>query len=375
MKSGANSYAKFIVGADNTICSYEDWALAAHPTSGNTVLEIGSSKTLTIDTDHYAVGDPAIDDGATNHTVTVNGVIGGSGHLLAAGAGKVVFNSVCTYTGWTKVKGEVVLKTGSKPGASTLSVWGGGKLTLPDRGTVTLGSNIAVGDKTNLRFTINDNTDTNKLVVSAVTNTIDAANKFVNVYVDLDENQDYASFTNVYTLVTVTGETKLQEADLSKYKLIGNEHLTLAIKDGNLVVKRKPYFYIKIAEQEDSQLEVPWNWLKENGVDTTEEAIKSGMLGKNGIPAWQSYCLGLEPTNSQSVVLCEAAADQSDPGRVAIKAANINIPEGLEGVEVSATLERKILGGEFTTVTNGTFSSGAIVLTTPEIDPGLSFFA
>jgi len=378
VKSTANSGAKFIVGADNTICSYEDWAIAAHPTSGNTVLE--NSKTLTIDTDHYAVGDPAIDDGATNHTVTVNGVIGGSGHLLAAGAGKVVFNSVCTYTGWTKVKGEVVLKTGSKPGASTLSVWSGGTLTLPDRGTVTLGSNIVVAAETNLRFTINDSTDTNKLVVSGVTNTIDTANKFVNVYVDLDESQDYASFTNVYTLVTVTGDTKLQEADLSKYKLIDNEHLTLAIEDGNLVVKRKPYFYIKIAEQEDSQLEVPWNWPKENGIATTEEAIgdvaaKLARDGENGIPVWQSYCLGLEPTNSQSVVLCEAAADQSEPGRVAIKAGNINIPEGLKGVEVSATLERKIPGGEFTAETNDTFASGAIVLTTPEIGPGLSFFA
>ena len=236
VKSTANSGAKFIVGADNTICSYDDWAIAAHPTSGNTVLE--NSKTLTIDTDHYAVGDPAIDDGATNHTVTVNGVIGGSGHLLAAGAGKVVFNSVCTYTGWTKVKGEVVLKTGSKPGASTLSVWSGGTLTLPDRGTVTLGSNIVVADQTNLRFTINDSTDTNKLVVSGVTNTIDAADKFVNVYVDSpDGGVSLRGFTP-YTLITVTGDTTLNEEDLSKYKLQDKPTWAsrLGVDGGNLVL-------------------------------------------------------------------------------------------------------------------------------------------
>jgi hypothetical protein len=236
--SGANSTARFVVGYDSTLCSYENWAIAAHPTSGNTVLEIGSSKTLTIDTGHYAVGDPEIDDGAEAHTVTVNGVIGGSGHLLAAGAGKVVFNSVCTYTGWTKVKGEVVLKTGSRPGASTLSVWGGGKLTLPDRGTVTLGSNIAIGDKTNLRFTINDSTDTNKLVVSGVTNTIDTANKFVNVYVGATEGQYLRGFTP-YTLITVTGNTKLtRDDDLSKYKLQDKPTWAsrLDVVDGNLVL-------------------------------------------------------------------------------------------------------------------------------------------
>ena len=381
VKKGANSYAKFIVGADNTICSYEDWAIAAHPTSGNTVLEIGSSKTLTIDTGHYAVGDPEIDDGATAHTVTVNGVIGGAGNLRIVGGGTVEFNSNCSHSGWTRVEnGVAILKSGASPIAGALSVWGNGTMVREDSGTVTVGGGLFVGDNSTLKFTINNSTDTNNLVVSYVSNTIETDDKFVNVYVDLDESQDYASFTNVYTLVTVTGDTKLQDEDLSKYKLIGNEHLTLAIEGGNLVVKRKPFFYIKIADQGDSQLEVPWNWPKENGIATTEETIvdvaaKLARDGENGIPAWQSYCLGLEPTNSQSVVLCEAAADQSDPGRVAIKAANINIPEGLEGVEVSATLERKILGGEFTAVTNGTFSSGAIVLTTPEIDPGLSFFA
>ena len=102
---------------------------------------------------------------------------------------------------------------------------------------MTLGSNIAVGDKTNLRFTINDNTDTNKLVVSAVTNTIDAADKFVNVYVDATEGQFLRGFTP-YTLITVTGDTKLNEEDLSKYKLQDKPTWAsrLDVVGGNLVL-------------------------------------------------------------------------------------------------------------------------------------------
>ena len=73
-------------------------------------------------------------------------------------------------------------------------------------------------------------------------------------------------------------------------------------------------------------------------------------------------------------MLCEAAAEQPGSGCIAIKAGNIDIPAELEGARVSATLERMLPGGDFESVTNGTFSSGAIVLTTPEIGPGLSFF-
>ena len=238
VKSGANSGARFIVGADNTICSYENWALAAHPTSGNAALTIESSKTLTIDTGHYAVGDSAIDDGATTHTVTVNGVIGGAGNLRIVGGGTVAFNSVCTHSGWTRVEdGVAIIKSGARPAAGTFSVWGSGTMDRKDRGTVTLGGGLIVGDNSTLKFTINDNTDTNKLVASYISNTIKTANTFVNVYVDAPGGQFLRGFTP-YTLITVTGDTKLSAEDLSKYKLQDKPTWAsrLDIVGGNLVL-------------------------------------------------------------------------------------------------------------------------------------------
>ena len=238
VKSGANSYAKFIVGADNTICSYENWALAAHPTSGNAALTIESSKTLTIDTGHYPVGDPEIDDGATAHTVTVNGVIGGAGNLRIVGGGTVAFNSDCSHSGMTRVEnGVAILKSGARPTAGNFSVWGNGTMVRKDSGTVTIGGGLFVGDNSTLKFTINDNTDTNKLVASYISNTIETDDKFVNVYVDAPEGQYLRGFTP-YTLITVTGNTKLTTEDLSKYKLQDKPTWAsrLDVVNGNLVL-------------------------------------------------------------------------------------------------------------------------------------------
>jgi hypothetical protein len=238
VKTGANSGARFIVGADNTICSYEDWAIAAHPTSGNIVLTIESSKTLTIDTGHYAVGDPAIDDGVTAHTVTVNGVIGGAGNLRIVGGGTVEFNSVCTHSGWTSVEdGVAILKSGARPTGGSFSVWGNGTMVRKDSGTVTLGGGLFVGDNSTLKFTINDETDTNKLAVSYISNTIETDDKFVNVYVDAPENLNLRGFTP-YTLIAVTSDTKMTAEDLPKYKLRNKPSWAsrLDIVDGNLVL-------------------------------------------------------------------------------------------------------------------------------------------
>ena len=140
---------------------------------------------------------------------------------------------------------------------------------------------------------------------------------------------------------------------------------------------RKPAS-VHIAEI-DADVALPAEWLKGAGMaasfDSADgvKAFAEG-AGANGIPVWQSYCLGLDPNEAESVVLCEAAAAQPGSGCIAIKAGNVDIPAELEGARVSATLERMLPGGDFESVTNGTFSSGAIVLTTPEIGPGLSFF-
>jgi len=219
--------------------SFANWSLDAHSRNPSYVaLEIEDGGKLVVDTGHYAVGDPAIDDGATAHTVTVNGVIGGAGNLRIVGGGTVEFNSDCSHSGWTRVEnGVAILKSGARPTAGNFSVWGNGTMVRKDSGTVTLGGGLFVGDNSTLRFTINDNTDTNKLVVSYISNTIETDDKFVNVYVDAPKGQSLRGFTP-YTLITVTGNTKLTTDDLSKYKLQDKPTWAsrLDVVDGNLVL-------------------------------------------------------------------------------------------------------------------------------------------
>ena len=81
----------------------------------------------------------------------------------------------------------------------------------------------------------------------------------------------------------------------------------------------------------------------------SDEEIEAALEkpGANGIPVWQSYFLGLEPDDPASVVLCEAAESQPVPGTVAVVAKNLAVPAGLEGVTVTAYLDRKSMGGEW----------------------------
>ena len=242
-------------------------------------------------------------------------------------------------------------------------------LSLPQTGTVTIPGAVTLQEDSMLEFHV-DGTDSALLTLSSAPALPESGKVTVKLTAD--------SLPKVGSSYTLTSGAGLADGDASKFKLADEVQGNLSVNDdGELVYTAPEYFYIKVA---DSDLPVPMQWIVDNGAATTRDSIQSvadalAKPGENGIPVWQSYCLGLEPNEASSVVLCEAAANQSDPGRVAIKAANINIPEGLKGVEVLATLERKIPGEEFTAVTNATFASGAIVLTTPEIGPGLSFFA
>ncbi|MBR3821193.1 MAG: hypothetical protein IKJ37_06175, partial [Kiritimatiellae bacterium] len=136
--------------------------------------------------------------------------------------------------------GVAILKSGARPTAGNFSVWGNGTMVRKDSGTVTLGGGLFVGDNSTLKFTINDNTDTNKLAASYISNTIETDDKFVNVYVDAPNGQYLRGFTP-YTLITVTGGTKLTTDDLSKYKLQDKPTWAdrLAVENGNLVLYTK----------------------------------------------------------------------------------------------------------------------------------------
>ena len=88
---------------------------------------------------------------------------------------------------------------------------------------------------------------------------------------------------------------------------------------------------------------VPSAWIgKVPGVETYEESTLAS-TGANGLPLWKSYCLGLDPTDATSLVLCEPALAQapSGEGEFAVCAKNLSVPAGLEGVAVTAYLERR----------------------------------
>ena len=97
--------------------------------------------------------------------------------------------------------------------------------------------------------------------------------------------------------------------------------------------------------------------------------------GANGIPVWQSYCLGLEPSNPQSVILCEAASAQPAGGKICIAAKNLNVPEGLSGAGVTASLDRKS-SGDWVEQDRQMVLSGSTIAFTVDADPAtdLSFF-
>ena len=85
--------------------------------------------------------------------------------------------------------------------------------------------------------------------------------------------------------------------------------------------------------------------------------------GANGIPAWQSMCLGLDAGDPSSRVLCESPLVDVQEGTVAVKVKNIAVPEGLAGVAVSVVLECNLPGSEVWT------PCGDAVTPTPGVEP------
>ena len=139
------------------------------------------------------------------------------------------------------------------------------------------------------------------------------------------------------------------------------------------------FFYIRITEDSSNELAVPLAWIYKNtdAGDASDAAGTAAALSKdgvNGIPVWQSYCMGLEPNEAESVVLCEAAANQPPAGKVGIAARNLNVPEGLSGVTATAYLDKSTNGIDWSpAVSSATVSSGSAVFE-PEIGDGISFF-
>ena len=100
------------------------------------------------------------------------------------------------------------------------------------------------------------------------------------------------------------------------------------------------YFFIRIAT---GTVKVPAAWVADNG---PEGCIGISEICANGLPVWQNYCLGLDPVNPSSLILCEAALSQpaGSDGTFAIVAKNMNVPAEDFGATVTAYLDKSADG-------------------------------
>ena len=143
--------------------------------------------------------------------------------------------------------------------------------------------------------------------------------------------------------------------------------------------------WVKLQDEYDCYFSVAdWHALttKYDKTETTDSSSPSTVAdalvaeGANGIPVWQSYCLGLNPKDVASVILCDAAAVQPSDGTVSITARNLNVPEGLSGVSVTAYLDSRTVGSDWSRgVASATVTSGSTTLDSPALASDISFFA
>ena len=93
---------------------------------------------------------------------------------------------------------------------------------------------------------------------------------------------------------------------------------------------------------------------------TTAAALADSLkaIGVNGLPKWQSICLGLDPNGAPAEMLCDIAPEGS--GEMALWLKDVVVPENVTGVGVVATLLRKSEGGAWTAVDTKRIASGEV---------------
>ena len=400
-------YVRVYNSGSHEFGSYADWTMY-YDHYNNTATEYfviykhsssGSWSDVTFDTTDYY-------DKTTGRTITSEAPIGAADAASAAkfrvtvkGKGRFVFANTSDYnifSGGLTVNDSATIeaKANAWPGkgavtlngTSTLLMHTGGAartgaITLNSgttlevaetSGTASLGGALTMNQGSKLKFKLAGNGNA-RLALTDLTLNATAENKALVEFA----SGSVKSYGGSYTL---TSGGKFSEGDEAKFALPEGDGGKLAIEGGNLVYTApEVYFHIKIAEGSSSDLEVPLSWVCDNtAVDGAssaaeiETALKN--TGANGIPVWQSYCLGLNPKEAASVVLCDSAETQPSDGTVKIAAKNLNVPEGLSGVTVKARLYRKN-GGEWEAVGDYvTVSSGTAELASPTLGDGMSFF-
>ncbi len=284
------------------------------------------------------------------HTITFNsGIYDNGTPVNITGKGTVVANHYTTdsyngnrapFSGAVNVKDTATLaiNAGKRITTGAISFATGTTLALPQTGTVTMGGNLTLAADTTLKFTLGK-TDTTLAIASNKTLTLPEEG---TVAVTLASGSVFAP-GKTYTLISGAG---LQVEDLAKFSFPEGESDKFSIdEDGNLVYVAPSYFTIRIADADaggDFDVKVPGDWLTgEAGLETCGEGTLAS-TGANGLPLWKSYCLGLRPTDATSLVLCEPALAQvPSSGGFAVCAKNLSVPAELEGVAVTAYLERR----------------------------------
>jgi len=195
--------------------------------------------TVTLNTTKYGTA-------STPATITVSGVLqdrdtskNWKGKLDIRGCGKIVMNSVSTYSNGTDVNDTATLaiNAGKQAGTGLITVANGATLSLPQTGTVTLGGNLTLNASSTLEFKVSGESSRSVLARNSKTITLPTSGK---VKVKLTEDSQPAVGTS-YTLTDGAGL-----ADTSKFELASNVKGELSVVGGELVYTAPTYFTLSV---------------------------------------------------------------------------------------------------------------------------------
>ena len=145
----------------------------------------------------------------------------------------------------------------------------------------------------------------------------------------------------VYKLATFASAANAAAVDVSKFDLSGAKVATglaagLSVS-GNTINLDVGF----VVTQGGTTLRIPYAWANQHGVTTSE-----GLLGKgaNGMTYFESYAMGLDPANANSVPVTSAEASGSN---LVFSLGNVSAPEG---VTLTVKVRRRAPGGSFADV-------------------------
>ena len=350
----ANSYVKsnipvIVVGKGGLGCIVQDWRWQFDV---NTTVKAGDdfeflgvlnesdwgirmSKNITLTIDVPEGKTVRLGCGVTSDT---------GGAIKKTGAGTLVMTDTAggtggykkTYAGGTAVAEGVVRFEAGSFGTGAVTVKDGATLSLPVPGEAAVPGAVTAEGGATLEFLLKTSGNavlkTSGLTVSGGTEGKTVAVKFA----------EGSSLTpgRAYTLTSGANLDPAADANALFSCPDGGDGRLSIDANGELVYTAPEYFFIRIAT---GTVKVPAAWVAANGPEGCSDIAE---ICANGMPVWQNYCLGLDPADPASLVLCEAAVSQpgDGSGRFAIVAKNMNVPEEDFGATVTAYLDKSLDG-------------------------------